>query len=273
MNQNLKEKIKAHWENEVCGTRYKLGDDTGSIIRGTEDVRYKLEPEILEFAQFHKFKGKKVLEIGVGAGVDHLNWYKGGAIPFGTDLTDAAIDLTRARLSFHGFDPKDRLKIGDAENLEFEDNTFDLVYSWGVLHHTPNTEKALFEAFRVIRPGGQLKAMIYHVPSWSGWMLWLRYGLLKSKPFLSPRVAIYDHLESPGTKAYTLEEAEKMLSASGFKIIALKSKLGPGDLLNIIPSEKYGGLIFKFLWVVYPRWLIRFLGDRFGLNLLIEASK
>ncbi|MBL0701395.1 MAG: class I SAM-dependent methyltransferase [Desulfosarcina sp.] len=121
-------------------------------------------------------------------GIDHINWYKAGAIPFGIDLTEAAIELTKKRLSFHGINPEGRLKTGDAENLEFEDNAFDLVYSWEVLHHTPVTEKAFSECFRVLKPGGKLKAMIYHVPSWTGWMLWLRYGLFKGKLFLSPRV-------------------------------------------------------------------------------------
>lgn len=273
MNQNLKEKVKDHWEDETCGTRYKSNNDIVSIIRDTENARYKLEPEILEFGEFQNFKGKTILEIGVGGGVDHLNWYKAGAIPFGIDLTEAAIDLATKRLNFHGIDPKGRLKTGDAENLEFEDDTFDLVYSWGVLHHTPDTENAFFETFRVLKPGGQLKAMIYHIPSWTGWMLWVRHGLLKGNPFLSPRVAIYKYLESPGTKAYTLEETEKMLSACGFKKISLKTKLGPGDLLTIRQSKRYEGLIYKLIWKFYPRWLVRLSGDRFGLGLLIEASK
>ena len=160
-----------------------------------------------------------------------------------------------------------------AENLEFENDTFDLVYSWGVLHHTPDTAKAFSECFRVLKPGGKLKVMIYHVPSWTGWMLWLRYGLFKANPLLSPRAAIYNYLESPGTKAYTLEEAEKMLSHCGFKEVNLKTKLGPGDLLTIKPSKRYERLLFKLIWKVYPRWLIRLLGDQFGLGLLIEASK
>lgn len=68
MKQDLKAKVRTHWENETCGTRYKADDDIEGIIQGTEDVRYELEPEILEFAQFQKYKNKKVLEIGVGGG-------------------------------------------------------------------------------------------------------------------------------------------------------------------------------------------------------------
>jgi ubiquinone/menaquinone biosynthesis C-methylase UbiE len=273
MDHNLKKSVKAHWEDETCGTRYKSGDDITSIIQDTESIRYKLEPEILKFAQFQNFNNKKILEIGVGAGVDHLNWYKAGAIPYGIDLTEAAIGYTKTRLQYHEINTGDRLKTGDTESLEFDNNTFDLVYSWGVLHHTSDTEKAFHEVYRVLKPGGELKAMIYHLPSWTGWMLWAQHCLLKGCPFLSPRVAIYKYLESPGTKAYTLKEAEKMLSICGFKAIRLKSKLGPGDLLTIKPSKRYEGSIFTLIWKLYPRWLVRFLGDRFGLHLLIEASK
>jgi ubiquinone/menaquinone biosynthesis C-methylase UbiE len=196
-----------------------------SIIRDTENIRYKLEPDILEFAEFQNFKGKTILE------------------------------------------------IGDAENLRFDDNTFNLVYSWGVLHHTPDTEKGFSECFRVLKLGGKLKVMIYHVPSWTGWMLWIRYGLLKGNPFLSPRVAIYNYLESPGTKAYTLKEAEKMLRMCGFKEVSIKTKLSSGDLLTIRQSKRYKGLIYKLIWKVYPRWLVRLFGDQYGNKLLIDARK
>lgn len=94
MNQDFKGRVKKHWENETCGTRYKSNDDIASIIRDTENVRYNLEPEILEFAEFQNYKDRIILEIGVGGGVDHLNWYKAGAMPFGIDLTKAAINLT-----------------------------------------------------------------------------------------------------------------------------------------------------------------------------------
>ena len=115
--------------------------------------------------------------------------------------------------------------------------------------------------------------MIYHVPSFVGWMLWFRYGLLRFRFFLSPRKAIYHYLESPGTKAYTLKETRRMLSACGFKEIRLTTKLSPGDLLTIKPSRHYGVLVYQLIWKFYPRWLIRSLGDCFGLELLIEANK
>lgn len=104
-------------------------------------------------------------------------------------------------------------------------------------------------------------------------MFWLRYGLFNGNPFLSSRAAIYKYLESPGTKAYTLKEAERILATCGFTKISIESKLGPGDLLTIKPSKRYAGFMYKMIWKAYPRWLVRLLGDRFGIELLIEASK
>ncbi len=84
---------------------------------------------------------------------------------------------------------------------------------------------------------------------------------------------MYEQLESPGTKAYTVTEAEHMFEKLGFKCIRVTTKLGPGDLLTIEPSKKYQGLAYRLVWTFYPRWLVRLLGDRFGLYLLIMAEK
>lgn len=260
----LKKSVKAHWEDETCGTRY--GDEI-------EKARYELEPFILGFADFCGAKGKKVLEIGVGAGVDFYNWIAAGAHATGVDLTDAAIKITHERLEKKKINSeKYKLLTADAENLPFKDNEFDLVYSWGVLHHTPDTVHAFKEAFRVLKPGGSLKAMIYHVPSWTGFLLWI-LNAARGRFYKSSRSAIFNNLESPGTKAYTVAEAGDFLHKIGFTNIHLKTKLCAGDLLTIKPSKKYQSSIYKIIWKIYPRWLVKMLGDRFGLNLLITATK
>ena len=163
--------------------------------------------------------------------------------------------------------------MADAEELPFKENTFGMVYAWGVLHHTPNTEKALKEIYRVLEPSGSIKIMIYHVPSWTGWMLWVRFSLLGLRPWQSPREAIFRYLESPFTKAYTFQEAKAMLENAQFKEVKISSVLGPGDLLYIRPSKKYQAFIYRIFWLFYPRWLVRALGNRFGLELLLEAKK
>jgi len=161
--------------------------------------------------------------------------------------------------------------VADAEQLHFTDDAFDLVYSWGVLHHSPDTPRAFREVRRVLRPGGAFRGMVYHVPSWTGWMVWAMQSLLRGRPFRSVKRSLFEHLESPGTKAYTLRECRELLETAGFVDVRLHTRLGPGDLLTIRPSEKYAGRLHGLLFRLYPRWLVRLLGDRFGLYLLIEA--
>lgn len=271
---NLKQSVLEHWERETCGTRYGESAERKKWLEEIAQARYSLEPHIQTFADFQGGKGKKVLEIGVGAGVDFLNWIKNGAEATGVDLTQAAVKLTRERLETHGVSPDQyKLFVTDAENLPFSEHQFDIVYSWGVLHHTPDTERALRECFRILKPGGALKIMMYHLPSWTGWMMWAQSCLLRGKLYRSPRQAIFHRLESPGTKVYTNTQAKKLLEKIGFQSIHLETKLCAGDLLKIQPSQKYQSRLYRMLWKFYPRWLVKTLGNRFGLELLIEAKK
>lgn len=271
---SLKPLVKEHWEQETCGTRYGVAQDRRSYFAEIAAARYELEPYIHSFANFAGAQGKRVLEIGVGAGSDFQNWCEHALHATGIDLTDAAINLTKERLELNSISPAHySLRTADAESLPFADNSFDLVYSWGVLHHTPDTQRAFQEAFRVLKPGGTMKAMIYHVASWAGLLLYLRYGLASGRPGKTVKSAIFENLESPGTKAYTLAEAAELVSSVGFRGLKLDTKLSPGDLLRIRPSAKYQTAWFKLIWKIYPRWLVRALGNRFGLYLLIEAKK
>lgn len=271
--KSQKNMVRTHWEQETCGTRYGISSSREEYFNEIYNNRYKIEPYILSFAEFHQEKGKKVLEIGVGAGSDFYNWVKNGAIAIGVDLTRSAIALTKEHLEIKLKDNHYTLNVADAEALPFNDNQFDLVYSWGVLHHTPDTKGAFKEVYRVLKPNGLFRGMIYHVPSWSGLMMWILHGFLKGNPFMSVKDAIYHHLESPGTKAYTIQEAAQILTDIGFGNLKLKAKLGSGDLLLIKPRNKYQNPLFNFVWKIYPRWLIKLIGDKYGLFLLIEARK
>jgi ubiquinone/menaquinone biosynthesis C-methylase UbiE len=245
-----------------------------TFYRQVHDSRYQLEPYIPGFADFRAFAGKDVLEVGVGAGVDFSNWVDAGANATGVDLTEAGLEHTRNQLRMVDAQPDSyALMRADAEDLPFEDESFDLVYSWGVLHHTPDTRAAFAEGYRVLRPGGSIKAMVYHTPSWTGWMLWAIHGLLRGKPFQSPKRLVYEQLESPGTKVYSNREISELLLSIGFDNVHARTKLGPGDLLTINPNGRYQSPPARVIWKIYPRWLIRLLGDRFGLGLLVEARK
>ncbi len=270
----LKARVHDHWEHETCGTRYGEAADRLSWFRDIARTRQALEPYIASFARFEEAAGKRMLEIGVGAGSDFIEWCRHAEHATGIDLTKAAIALTAERLALEGVsESRFTLRTADAEALPFADASFDIVYSWGVLHHTPGTEQAYREVLRVLKPGGVARTMIYHIPSSTGLMLYLMHGLAKGRPLLGLRKAIFEHLESPGTKAYTTSEGFDLAQAAGFENIRVESKLGPGDLLEIKPSARYQGAVARIIWKLYPRPLVRLLGDRFGVYLLIEGRK
>ncbi len=130
-------------------------------------------------------KGKSVLEIGSGAGGHSALFARHGARVTAIDLTQARVRATAAKFRLLGVDAEGCRAIeGDAETLPFPDGAFDIVYSNGVLHHTPSTEKAVGEAFRVLKPGGRAVIMLYCKSSWHYWInMWLCVGVMKGKAF------------------------------------------------------------------------------------------
>lgn len=152
IHESDKQQVHDFWNEAACGENIYLRsvDCTGYRVQAAE--RYRLEPFILPFADFGSTRGKKVLEIGVGLGADHQQFAEAGADLYGIDLTERAVEHTRRRLELFGL--TSQLAMGDAENLDFPDETFDFVYSWGVLHHSPDTAKAIDEVYRVLKRGG-----------------------------------------------------------------------------------------------------------------------
>ena len=147
-SNTLKDRVKSFWNAVPCGTR-DITAEPGTIefLRALERQRDDLEPYIREFAEFDRWKGKKVLEVGFGAGVDFVRFARAGADLSGIDLTEAGKEAVDRWLELEVLAAN--TQVADAENLPFEDNTFDLAYSWGVIHHTPDTPKAAKELLRV----------------------------------------------------------------------------------------------------------------------------
>lgn len=236
-----KREVKAFWETEACGERYGPDQDR---------VRYELEPEILSFAGFESAAGKKVLEIGVGMGADFLRWVRAGAEATGIDLTERAVDITRRRLA--EADLKADVRVADAESLPFADGQFDIVYSWGVLHHTPDPARALAETQRVLAPGGQLKVMLYHRTSWVALAAWARFCLLRGRPFSDLRDAVA-RVESTGTQAFTAAEVRGMLS--GFCDLSICPSLTRWDRRWVpLVSSIFGDRLGWFLLISGRKW-------------------
>jgi SAM-dependent methyltransferase len=136
------------------------------------------------------------------------------------------------------------------------------------MHHSPDTSQCIREAWRVLKPGGAMRIMIYHHPSLTGFMLWLRYGWLRGK---SLRRCVHDHLESPGTKSYSVKEARELVR--GFEEVEFRQAFSPGDLLLNEPSARFRGLVYRRIWRMYPRFLVRMFGAKMGLFLLISSRK
>jgi SAM-dependent methyltransferase len=110
------------------------------------------------------------------------------------------------------------LQVADAESLPFEDDRFDVVYSWGVIHHTPDVPQAAREIVRVLKPGGRFCVMVYNRHSLVGLQTWIRYAALRGRPWVGLRDVIADHMESPGTQAYTAREAASLFPASQVRV-------------------------------------------------------
>lgn len=268
-----KSDVESFWNAASCGEQaYAQGADFKAQMKSQADARYLLEPYIHDFARFQDGRGKDVLEIGVGMGSDHQLWAEQyPARLCGVDLTERAIDFTLNRLALSR-DLRSELQKADAENLPFPDASFDIVYSWGVLHHTPDTQRAFAEAARVLRPGGVARIMIYHTWSLTGLMLWMRYGLANWN-FPSMAQIYSQYLESPGTKAYTVKEADELTRRAGFSNANIRVQLGPGDLLLGGVGQRHRGRLLKIAQAVWPRSLFRILTPSLGLYLLIEARR
>ena len=141
-NYSDKELYSNGWFDEIEEKRY--------------NVYYKFFPEVL---QFTKWENKKVLEIGCGIGTDIIQFAKNKAIVTAIDLTENGVKATKKRFKMYGL--KGNIFQANACNLPFESNIFDLVYSMGVMHHIPNIQKAIDEAYRVCKPNGKIIILLY----------------------------------------------------------------------------------------------------------------
>lgn len=179
-----KGRIKEYWETRAPQRWYSYKEE-GSLEWFNEIAhkRYSIYyPYIKEAAEFESHYGEKVLEIGVGVGTDLLQYAKNGSRVHGVDLTENAIAVTKKNFDLHN-QKYEILETGDAENLKFKDNSFDLIFSFGTIHHTPNMQKAIGEVHRVLKPEGKAVIMLYA----RGWKHYFKrvfvHGLCKGEAF------------------------------------------------------------------------------------------
>lgn len=269
-DSELKDSVREFWNRSSCGEIYATGRAERERFETHARARYALEPYIPGFARFSDGAGRDVLEVGVGMGADHIEWARSGPRSLsGIDLTPRAIENTANRLREYGL--SSNLRVSDAENLPFAEASFDIVYSWGVLHHSPDTPRAIQEVWRVLRPGGSARMMIYHKYSPVGYLLWARYAFMRGRPFRSLDDIYFHHLESPGTKAYTVEQARAMCRS--FARVEARPLLCFGDLLEGEVGQRHRGALLSLAKKWYPRRLVKTLFRNQGLFLLIDAVK
>ena len=164
--------VKKYWDDRPCNVRHS-NKEIGTIeyFDEVERKRYTAEPHIPEFANFSRWKGKKVLEIGCGLGTEAINFARHGADYTGTDLSIESLTLAQNR--FKVYNQKGRFFQGNAENLSSFVNVekYDLVYSFGVIHHSPNPNLIIDQIYKYMDDSTILKIMLYAKNSWKNYMI------------------------------------------------------------------------------------------------------
>lgn len=242
---------------------YEFG--TREYFETSLEFRENIEqPWLQELVPFHSFTGKRVLEIGFGPGFDTYYFMNAGADYSGIDITPENVDRTKKHMAAYGFEPD--VREGDAESLEFSDKSFDVVYSNGVLHHTPDMERAFREVERVLRPGGIFYVIVYHRNSIYYRLSNTISALLRGR---APKTQIR-YIEAndpdllPVVNVYSKSELATILKAANFEIedmsvrklvateFPLASVLGP-VYRAILRPPLLDRLSRKFGWYIVAR--------------------
>lgn len=166
MKNNVKGQVQQFWNAHPCGGKFaKTPVGSKEFFEQVERFRYSSDWHIPAMVDFPAWRGKRVLEIGCGLGTDAVQFSTYGAFYTGIDLSPCSVELAESR--FRQRNLKGSFIVSDAERLPFADETFDLVYSHGVLHHTPDTQLAVHEVYRVLKKGCTAMVMLYNKNSYN----------------------------------------------------------------------------------------------------------
>ena len=263
-----KQRARDQWSQDPCGAESDRASEFGTrkYFDEVERVRYQeYAPWMPELMGFNSFAGARLLEVGCGMGTDLLQFARGGALCAGIDLTPRSIAITRQRFAL--YEQRADLLIGDGEYLPFANDTLDVVYSNGVLHHTPDTAGAIRELHRVLKPGGTAKVMIYHKNSLNYWgEMMLHRGVLRGEllrgrspeEIMSSWVEYSAHGGRPLVKAFTREQTIDLFK--NFREIKI-------DVEQLLRSE------IPLLGSLLPKKVFKYFQTNFGWNLIITAKK
>lgn len=291
-NQPTINEVENFWSKHPCGSAQSKEKERKFYFEEIEKLRYSLIRHIPKVAKFTEFKNKKVLEVGCGIGTDGAQFARNGAIYTGINLDEGSTLL--ARECFEVFGLKGTILKMDAEKMDFPSNTFDHVYSLGVIHHSPNTGAIVDEIYRVLKPGGSAKIMIYNkssinyyfeimflrklfryalYPSFAPKLIAKAVGLNEQKLnrhrdiFFSEKMTIdrwisinTDGPDCPLAKIYDRRQSIELFSKAGFKDIK--------TFVRFFDKSHYG-----YVGKLIPNKVADFIGNYFGWNRWVEAVK
>jgi len=263
-----KQRAREQWTHDPAGAVYGREHEFGTreFFDAVERHRYtEYAPWMPEVMGFKDFNGAQLLEVGCGMGTDLLQFARGGAKVTGVDLTPRSIAISRLHFKVYG--QRGDFAISDCEKLPFKTESFDIVYSNGVLHHTPDTAGAVRELHRVLRRGGQARVMLYHRGSVNYWgEIILRHGLLNGEllrrhspeEIMSRCVEVNEGGGRPLVKVFSRSEARKLFSM--FRDVSV-------EVEQLTRPELY---VFGR---IIPEGMFRFLRQTVGGNVIISARK
>jgi 2-polyprenyl-3-methyl-5-hydroxy-6-metoxy-1,4-benzoquinol methylase len=265
--------VQKYWDARPCNIRHST-KPVGSkeYFDEVEARKYLVEPHIPAFADFERWRGKRVLEVGCGIGTDSINFARAGANLTAVELSGESLRIAAERAEVMGVADHIRFVQANAEELTsaLDYEPYDLVYSFGVIHHTPHPERALAEMRALMAPGGTLKLMIYHRRSWK--VFWIVAGQGRGR-FWKTDELVAEHSEAqtgcPVTFSYTREEAHELVEISGFRVEDLYVD-------HVFPYRIRDYVEYRYVKVPYFRWmpesLFRAFERRFGWHLLVTAE-
>lgn len=264
--------VEGYWNSRPCNIRHSAkAVGTREYFDEVESRKYTVEPHIPEFAEFERWAGKKVLEIGCGIGTDTINFARHGAQVTAVDLSNQSLEVARKRARVFGFEDRIQFFHADAEELTkyIPADAYDLVYSFGVIHHTPHPERVLEQLRNYAKPGATVKIMVYHRWSWK--VLWILFIYGKGRFWrMDQLIAKYSEAQTgcPVTYAYSKRQARKMLERQGFRLLEARvDHIFPYKISDYV-QYRYT-VVWYFRWL--PRWVFRVLERCLGWHLSLTA--
>ena len=265
--------VREYWDRRPCNLRHSPEPvGTREYFDQVERRKYFVEPHIPAFAEFPRWAGSRVLEVGCGLGTDTINFARAGALVTAVDLSERSLDLARQRARLFGVAERIHFVAADAERLSqyVEPQPYDLVYSFGVIHHSPHPERILHEIrAHFVHPGSTLKAMVYHRWSWKvlGIVITEAHGA-----WWRMNRAVARHSEAqtgcPVTYTYSRRGGMRLLEDAGFRVLATRvDHLFPYRVREYVQYEYVKALPFRFL----PPSAMRALERRLGWHLCLTA--